>query len=162
MSPAVRMTMDLRTYGNGRGLPGAFDDLLGQNFPDFDRVVRNRCSNDDILAICKAYAAKDPLFRIYRNHGNFGHSWSSARFVSLAGGQCLRLTSHGDRMAPTRLNRCVQALDVNAHEFPFGDPIAAIGSFIVVWVAFLVRVWLGAPRRQIGARCAGSTCTAVG
>ncbi len=96
MSPAPRMTTGLTTYGNGRGSPDAFDDLLGQNFPDFDFVAGNNCSTDEL------------------------------------------------------------------DKFPFGDPIVAIGRFIVVRAAFLVRVGLGARRRQIGARYAGSTCAAAG
>jgi hypothetical protein len=47
-------------------------------------------------------------------------------------------------------------------EVSHSDRTATLGSFIVVWAISRVRIRLGAWRRQIGARCVGSTRTAVG
>jgi glycosyltransferase involved in cell wall biosynthesis len=131
MSPVPRVTIGVTTYNNGRYLAGAFDDLLAQDFSDFEVVVCDNCSTDDTWAICEAYAEKDSRFRIYRNDGNLGHARSFERVVSLARGEFFRKTSHDDRIAPSLLRVCVAALDANPNAvlaYPRGIVIDADGN----------------------------------
>jgi glycosyltransferase involved in cell wall biosynthesis len=108
-----RVTLGFTTYNNGRYLAGAFDNVLAQDFRDFEVVVCDNGSTDRTLEICEQYALSDSRFRIYRNEGNIGLAGSWKRVVSLARGELFRYTSHDDRMATTLLSRCVSALDAD-------------------------------------------------
>src|SRR5262245_52548107 len=108
-----RVTLGVTAYNNERYLPGAFDAIIAQDFGDFEVVVCDNQSTDATWDICQAYADKDSRFRIYRNDRNLGHSTNYARVVSLARGEFFRLTAHDDRIEPTLLSRCVEALDAD-------------------------------------------------
>ncbi len=113
MADHPRVTIGVTTYNNERFLPGAFDDLLAQDFTDFEVVVCDNRSTDSTWEICETYANKDVRFRIQRNESNLGLAGNFARVVSLARGEFFRFTAHDDRIAPTMLGRCVAALDAD-------------------------------------------------
>jgi glycosyltransferase involved in cell wall biosynthesis len=108
-----RVTLGFTTYNNGRYLAGAFDNVLTQDFQDFEVVVCDNGSTDQTWEICEHYANSDGRFRLHRNEGNIGLAGSWKRVVSLARGELFRYTSHDDRMANTLLSRCVSALDAD-------------------------------------------------
>jgi glycosyltransferase involved in cell wall biosynthesis len=113
MTHRPRVTIGVATFNVDVYLRGAFDDLLAQDFTDFEVVVCDNGSTDATLAICDEYAAKDTRFRIYRNPRNLGLSGNFRRIVELSEGEYFRWTAHDDRMDPTTLGRCVAALDAN-------------------------------------------------
>jgi glycosyltransferase involved in cell wall biosynthesis len=115
MSNRPKVTIGVATFNVDFYLRGAFDDVLAQDFADFEVVVCDNGSTDGTWAICEEYAAKDSRFRIYRNPRNLGLSGNFRRIVELSEGEYFRWTAHDDRMDPTTLGRCVAALDANPH-----------------------------------------------
>ncbi|GAA1376016.1 glycosyltransferase family 2 protein [Catellatospora chokoriensis] len=113
MTERPRVTFGVTAYNNERYLPGALDAVLAQDFPDFEVVACDNQSTDATWDILQDYAARDARVRVFRNESNLGESGNYARVVSLARGEFFRLTSHDDRIAPTLLRRCVEALDAN-------------------------------------------------
>jgi Glycosyl transferase family 2 len=113
MADSPRVTLGVTTFNTERYLPGAFDELLAQDFQDFELVVCDNQSTDATWEICETYASKDARVRVYRNEENIGLSRNFARVVGLARGEYFRLTAHDDRIAPTLLSRCVAALDAD-------------------------------------------------
>jgi len=113
MACSPRVTLGVTTFNTERYLAGAFDEVLAQDFQDFEVVVCDNQSTDATWEICETYASKDSRFRVYRNEENVGLSRNFARVVALARGEYFRSTAHDDRIAPTLLSRCVAALDAD-------------------------------------------------
>src|SRR5262245_58806863 len=108
-----RVTIGVTTFDVETYLAGAFDSILAQDFEDYEVVVCDNRSTDASWEICQHYAAKDSRFRIFQNDSNIGMAANFAKVVSLARGEYFKLSSHDDRMGPTLLSRCVDALDAN-------------------------------------------------
>src|SRR5215469_2085082 len=113
MTSRPKVTMGVATFNVEFYLRNAFDDVLAQDFTDFEVVVCDNGSTDDTWAICEEYAARDSRFRIYRNPRNLGLSGNFRRIVELSEGEYFRWTAHDDRMEPTTLSRCVATLDAD-------------------------------------------------
>jgi glycosyltransferase involved in cell wall biosynthesis len=113
MTSRPKVTIGVATFNVEFYLRNAFDDVLAQDFTDFEVVVCDNGSTDDTWTICEEYAARDGRFRIYRNPRNLGLSGNFRRIVELSEGEYFRWTAHDDRMEPTTLSRCVARLDAN-------------------------------------------------
>ena len=106
-----RVTIGLPIYNGQNYLAETMDSLLAQTFRDFELVISDNASTDGTEAICRDYAARDPRVRYHRNEVNVGASANYNRTFELGRGQYFKWAAHDDLLAPTFLERCVEALD---------------------------------------------------
>lgn len=108
-----RVSVGLPVYNGEDFIAAAIDALLEQTFTDFELIISDNCSTDRTAEICQRYAQADSRIRFYRAVENQGASWNFARVFNLARGEYFRWAAHDDLVAPTYLERCVEALDSN-------------------------------------------------
>lgn len=99
----------------GRYLEECIKSILSQTFTDFELIVVNDCSPDDIKGIVIKF--NDPRIRYYENEVNIGaenviDNWNKC--LSLAKGDFFVLMGDDDKMAPDYLNE----FDNLIHKYP--------------------------------------------
>lgn len=108
-----RVTIGLPIYNGQNYLARTMDSILAQTFRDFEIVIADNASTDRTEDICREYAAHDARVRYYRNETNVGASANYNRVFELGQGDYFKWAAHDDLLAPTYLERCVEALDNN-------------------------------------------------
>ncbi len=108
---APHVSIGLPVYNGERYLAQSIDSILAQTYRDFELIISDNCSTDATEEICRAYAARDPRIRYYRNERNLGPTWNFNHTFELARGEYFKWGSHDDVCAPELLERCVAALD---------------------------------------------------
>lgn len=106
-----RVSIGLPVYNGERLLRQALDAILAQTFEDFELIISDNASTDSTPEICKAYAAKDPRVKYFRNDHNIGISRNFNRTFELSSGEYFKWSAHDDLMAPDFLEKCVEVLD---------------------------------------------------
>lgn len=99
----------------GRYLEECINSILSQTFTDFELIVVNDCSPDEILNIVKKF--DDPRIRYYENEVNIGaenviDNWNKC--LSLSSGDFFILMGDDDKMAPDYLKE----FDELIHKYP--------------------------------------------
>jgi glycosyltransferase involved in cell wall biosynthesis len=105
------VSVGLPVYNGDRYLAETLDALLGQTFEDFELVVGDNGSTDATTEICLRAAARDPRVRLLRSDENRGAAWNYNRVFHESTGRYFRWAAHDDLVAPTYLERVVEALD---------------------------------------------------
>jgi glycosyltransferase involved in cell wall biosynthesis len=108
-----RVTVGVPVFNGERFLAEALASLLNQTFSDLEIVVSDNASTDRTEEICRAFAARDPRVRYYRNDVNRGAAWNHNRVFEQARGEFFKWNSADDFCAPEFLTHCVAALDQN-------------------------------------------------
>lgn len=105
-----RVSIGIPVFNGGQTLRHTLDALLAQSFGDFEVVISDNASTDDTQEICEAYSAADPRIRYWRNETNLGARANYNRVFELTQGEYFRWNGHDDWIAPTYLERCLEAL----------------------------------------------------
>jgi glycosyltransferase involved in cell wall biosynthesis len=109
----ARLSIGLPVYNGADYLAQSLDALLGQTFQDFELILSSNASTDDTDAICRAYAARDPRIRFFRQSTNIGAAPHHNFVLERASGELFKWASGDDLYARDLLARCVELLDEN-------------------------------------------------
>jgi glycosyltransferase involved in cell wall biosynthesis len=107
--PAV--TVGLPVYNGARYLSNALDSLAAQTYADLEIVISDNCSTDETEEICRAFAARDERVRYIRRAENRGAAWNFNSVVSESSSPYFKWAAADDVLAPSCVERCVEALD---------------------------------------------------
>lgn len=99
MEPLITVLMP--TYKGAENIRSAIDSILGQTFKDFELLIINDNSPDNIDDIISSYG--DKRIRYIKNEKNLGISRCSNLGISLAKGKYIARQDHDDISHPTRL-----------------------------------------------------------
>jgi len=105
------VSVGMPVYNGERYLQEAFDSLLGQTYVDFELLVGDNASTDGSAEICREAAARDPRVRFLPSEVNGGAAWNYNRVFHGSGGRFFRWAAYDDLVAPTYLERLVEALE---------------------------------------------------
>jgi glycosyltransferase involved in cell wall biosynthesis len=105
------VSIGLPLYNGERHLEQTLDSILGQTFPDFELIISDNASTDRSGEICQQYRRRDRRIQYSRNPVNLGAACNFNRVFELSSGEYFKWAAHDDLIAPTYLERCVQALD---------------------------------------------------
>ncbi|MBP9500803.1 MAG: glycosyltransferase family 2 protein [Candidatus Promineofilum sp.] len=108
---APRVTVGLPIYNGQNYLVETIESILAQTFTDFELVISDNASTDETEKICREYLAKDERIRYFRNSVNLGAAANYNHVFELGRGLYFKWAAHDDLLAPTFLERCVEALD---------------------------------------------------
>ncbi|HLT70875.1 MAG TPA: glycosyltransferase, partial [Acidimicrobiales bacterium] len=107
-----RVTVGLPVRNGERHLRAAIESILGQTYGDLELVVSDNASTDATAEICAAYAS-DPRVRYERQPVDIGARENFHLVLSRARGEYFKWAACDDVLAPTFLERCVEALDAD-------------------------------------------------
>jgi glycosyltransferase involved in cell wall biosynthesis len=105
------ISVGLPVYNGERYVGKAIESVLAQTFPDFELVICDNGSTDGTERICRDYVANDGRIRYFRNATNVGAAANFSRVFEISTGQYFRWLSADDLIAPTALERCLNALE---------------------------------------------------
>src|SRR6266481_3602004 len=108
-TPSVSVGMPV--YNGERWIREAIDSILGQTYRDLELVICDNASTDGTEALCRAYAARDPRVRYYRNSENLGVNENHNGVFRHARGEYFKWASSSDICAERLIERCVAVLD---------------------------------------------------
>ena len=115
MSPhARRVSVCIPTYRGEATIGAAIESVLAQSFVDFELIVIDDGSPDNIGAIVKRFA--DPRLVYLRNERNLGPQGNWNRCLEVASGTYFKLLPHDDLLDPRCLERQVAVLEADRNE----------------------------------------------
>jgi glycosyltransferase involved in cell wall biosynthesis len=106
-----RVSIGLPVFNGEPYLDEAIRSVLEQTFEDFELIIADNASTDGTADICRAAAARDRRVRVVRHASNVGASRNFSVTFELSRAPLFRWLAADDRLAPTCLERCVEALD---------------------------------------------------
>lgn len=123
----MRVSIGMPVYNGENFLADAVTSILGQTFADFELVISDNGSTDSTAEICRGIAERDGRVRYVRHDTNRGAGWNYEHVRSLAlGTEYFKWAAHDDVLAPTFLERCVDALDADPSAMLAFSGVAAI------------------------------------
>ena len=102
------VSIGLPVYNGEKFLPRTLEQLLGQDYENFELIISNNCSTDNTEAICMEVAARDKRVRYYKNEKNIGATPNWNRVFQLAQGPYFKWAMHDDECDPTLVRRCME------------------------------------------------------
>ena len=114
-------------YNLGRYLPEAIESILEQDYPNFEVLISDDCSQDDSAEIIERYASNDPRIRVQIHPSNKGmvENWNWC--LRQAQGEYIKFVFGDDKLAsPAALTKMVQMLENND-----GVTLAVSARFII-------------------------------
>jgi len=109
-----KVSIGMPVYNREKFVGAAIESHLNQTFSDFELILTDNASTDRSEEVCRAYAARDPRVKYFRNPRNLGAAGNYRRCFELSSGQYFRWTPSDDLVSPNLLARAVEILD--------GDP----------------------------------------
>ncbi len=95
----------------GEYLRKAIDSILSQTFSDFEFLILNDASTNNVEEVIKSYT--DPRIKYFKNEKNLGISGSRNKLIDLAKGDYFAVMDHDDISLPDRFQKQVDYLDNN-------------------------------------------------
>lgn len=105
------VSLGMPVYQGELYLAETLENLLGQEFGDFDLVISDNASTDATADICHEYLRQDQRIRYLRNEENLGAARNYNRVFELSTGRYFKWVSYDDLLAPSYLRRCTELLD---------------------------------------------------
>jgi len=99
----TRFSIFIPVWNDARWLPGAIESVLAQTHPDWELIIGDNASTDDIEAIVGRYG--DERIRYHRWSTHVDYAGNANRTIGLCRFEWLQYLSADDRLLPTCLER---------------------------------------------------------
>lgn len=101
--PDLRFSVFIPVWNEAEWLPGAIESVLGQSYGDWELVIGDNASEDDLAAVAARYP--DPRLRYHRwsTHTDIFENYN--RTMTLCRGEWVQLLCADDRLHPRCLER---------------------------------------------------------
>lgn len=107
MMPKISVVMPV--YNSTRFLPAAIESVLSQSFKDFELIICDDASTEDVAGVVKKY--NDSRIYYCRNPWNLGLIGNTNMCLKLAHGEYIKFLDADDALWPGCLEEMVKALD---------------------------------------------------
>lgn len=105
------VSIGIPVYNGAQFLATSLESLLAQTYEDIEFFISDNGSTDGTEEICREYAARDARIRYVRAETNNGASWNYRNVAHQTAGRYFKWATHDDLLAPTYIERCVEALE---------------------------------------------------
>jgi glycosyltransferase involved in cell wall biosynthesis len=105
------VSIGIPVYNGAQFLATSLESLLAQTYEDIEFFISDNGSTDGTEEICREYAARDARIRYMRAETNNGASWNYRNVAHRTAGRYFKWATHDDLLAPTYIERCVEALE---------------------------------------------------
>lgn len=111
---APLVSVGMPVYNSALWLEASIESILGQTFGDLELIISDNASTDATMAICERYAHTDARIRLLRSPENRGANENYMTALRAARGVYFKWASSNDICAPTFVEKCVEALDLDS------------------------------------------------
>ena len=118
----AQISIFVPVYNDARWIPACLDSIIGQTHGDWEVVIGDNQSSDDVLAVLADYP--DERIRYHRWTRHVGPADNFNRTVQLCRFDWIQMLSADDRLAPTCLERIAER--VARAEADGGDRLALV------------------------------------
>src|ERR1022692_4005033 len=95
---APKVSVLIPTYNYARFLPEAIAAAQAQDFPDFELLIVDDCSQDNSAEVAAKLSARDPRIRLFVNAGNLGMVENWNHCLALAKGEYVKFLFGDDTL----------------------------------------------------------------
>jgi glycosyltransferase involved in cell wall biosynthesis len=106
-----KVTIGIPVYNGARFLADAIAAVSAQTYQNLQIIICDNASTDGTQAICERFAQIDPRIAYIRQARNVGAAANFNHCVTLATGKYFKWAAHDDLIAPSFVERCVDALE---------------------------------------------------
>jgi glycosyltransferase involved in cell wall biosynthesis len=106
----ARVTIGVPAYCNEATIAAALDSIVAQTIKDLEIIISDDNSSDSTWQICRAYAAKDARFRIFRQRENL-YYLNFLFVLEQASSPYFAWLAADDVWSPTYLEECLAVLE---------------------------------------------------
>ncbi len=111
MEESIKVSVGIPVYNAEKYLEQCLECYLAQDFDGYEVIISDNGSTDRTESICRAFVAKSPRFRYYRQERNQGAGWNYNEVLRLARAPYFKWGAYDDLVSPDFLGACVAALD---------------------------------------------------
>jgi glycosyltransferase involved in cell wall biosynthesis len=108
------VSVGMPIYNAGKYLREALDALRAQDYPHFELVISDNCSEDETEEICRKYQRTDRRIRYIRQAENKGSPWNFAFVAREARYDYFMWAAHDDTRSTEYIGKCLMKL--RAHQ----------------------------------------------
>ena len=105
----TRFSVFIPVWNDARWLPGVIDSLLAQTHQDWELIIGDNVSTDDIADVMARY--DDPRIRYHRWQEHIDYAGNANRTLGLCRFEWLQYLSADDRLLPTCLERMAEQVE---------------------------------------------------
>lgn len=105
------VSIGLPVYNGASFLRQTLDNLLAQEYEDFELIIADNASTDETEAIAREFATRDPRIRYDRAAKNHDAQWNFNRVCRMAAAPYFMWASCHDRWDPKFIARFVEILE---------------------------------------------------
>jgi len=106
----ARVSVCVPTFNPGVHLKPALDTVLSQTFTDFELIIVDDCSSEEVETI--VFQIDDPRIRFFRNEANLGLVGNWNRCIDLASGEYVSIFHQDDLMDRENIGSKTAILDL--------------------------------------------------
>jgi glycosyltransferase involved in cell wall biosynthesis len=106
-----RLTIGLPVFNGCDYVGAAVESVLKQTYENFELIVSDNNSSDRTVEVVQQVAAGDPRVQLRSHPTNIGAHNNYNSILPLTNAEYFKWMAHDDLLAPTYLERCVEALD---------------------------------------------------
>jgi glycosyltransferase involved in cell wall biosynthesis len=151
MSSSPRVSVIMAVHNEERFLGEAVESVLAQSFGDFELIISDDGSADGTPALAQTFAERDPeRIRVIRAEHNQGKPFALNRALAVRRGELIAWLDGDDVMLPGKLERQVQALDLDAQAAGCSHDAEIFDSDSGLTIGRFSTVANGAPLRSGG------------
>jgi len=111
MSQAPLVTIGIPTYNRTRYLPEAIQSVLAQTYDDFELLIIDNASTEDVGSVVKRFS--DPRLKFVRQSTNVGAVRNMNRVIKEARGKYIVIHHDDDIMLPENVEKKAAFLEAN-------------------------------------------------
>jgi glycosyltransferase involved in cell wall biosynthesis len=114
MKKVPKVSIGMPLYNAEDYLELAINDLLNQDFQDFELIISDNNSLDNTKEIALKYQKIDKRIKFYENNHNIGPSANFDKVFYLSSGKYFMWSAHDDRHDKTFISKCLKKLEENS------------------------------------------------
>lgn len=107
------VSIGLPVYNGEQYIRKTVENLLEQDYTNFELVICDNASSDSTYTICREYAAKDTRIQLYQNQKNLGSASNFNKVFELSSGEYFMWAAHDDVWERSYIRKCVAKLEDN-------------------------------------------------
>ena len=130
-----KVSICIPTYNGREHLKECLESIRAQTFQNFEVVICDDQSSDGTLDFARELARGDNRFRFIQNQRRLGLAGNWNRSISAARGEWIKFVFQDDIIAPTCVEKLLQACERSGESFAFCARNFIFGNGIVPWMS---------------------------